>query len=295
MTRRITASERAALLLAAGALSTWFCLSREFHAAGLMTAVAHVAALGMWAVHLRRAGLGAAWVFPAAAGLAILLTQSPSGRLDAPGLGEAIFLYALLSLFSAYERQPGLQAIATAALLMSAGILTKPPVAICCVLVGLTFFLLHRRRTQSGMLGFALLMFTPMMLCVASAGVLAFLTGGPLVAAAAAASSPAPALERGAAGPVWLVFPAVVLGWRYVTRRTTASDIAFGLLLTGGAALSCFPRMPQPLRPIDLFYLSVGGAAALVVQTVTQRGQAQTPEFARLGRTPGSRSSRAGE
>jgi hypothetical protein len=285
MTRRITESERAALLLAAGALSAWICISRGFHAAGLMTAVAHAAALAMWAVHLRRAGLGAAWAFPAAAGLATLLTQSPSGRLDAPALGEAIFLYALLSLFSAYERQPGLQAIATAALLMSAGILTKPPVAICCVLVGLTFFLLQRRRTQSGVLGFALLMFTPMTLCVASAGVLAFLTGGPLLGAAAAAS-PAPALERGAAGPVWLVFPAAVLGWRYVTRRTAASDIAFGLLLTGGAALSCFPRMPQPLRPIDLFYLSAGGAAALFVQTMTKRGQAQTA---------GSRSSRAGE
>lgn len=225
---------------------------------------AHVVALAAWACHLRVLAVPRLWVLAAVIGLGALLGSGPAAGLDLTALGESIFLYVLLSLFAAYDRQPGLQAIAAVALLMSAGILTKPPVAISCVLAGLTFFWQHRRKTQSGAFGFALLMFTPMTLCLLSAGLLAFLTGSPL----SASIRDTPVLSQTApAGRLWLIFPAGVILWRMAARRTAAPDIAFVLLLAAGATLSFFPWMPWPLQEIDLFYLAIGGAAALFAQS----------------------------
>jgi hypothetical protein len=238
--------------------------------------IAHVAALTFWAVRLRKSGLAVSWTSVTLFGLTSAFAANPSGRLDIGALGEAVFLYLLLSLFSAYDRQPGLQALASAALLLSAGVLTKPPVAISCLLVSLGFFLLHRRKSVNGTLSFALLMFTPVTLCAATAALLAFLTRG---AIGAPVLVPGGSLfQRGffstshlgafsaplSAGLAihWLAFPVAVVLYRLCIRRTDACDVAFGFMLTAGAVLSFFPHMPEPLHRGDMFYLALGGAAA---------------------------------
>jgi hypothetical protein len=40
---------------------------------------------------------------------------------------------------------------------------------------------------------------------------------------------------------------------------------------TAAAILSLFPHMPEPLHRIDMFYLALGGAAALRVQSAPRR------------------------
>lgn len=284
MMRKFSCRELAVFLLTGGAPLAWVYLrGQPFAWFTVWIAGAHLLALVLWAFHLRRSGLRLVWALPAVFGLGMLLTAGPSGSLDSTGLEEAVFLYILISLFSAYDREPRLQALAAAALLMSAGILTKPPVAISCVLVGLTFFLLHRRQTLAGTLGFALLMFTPMTLCVICAGMLTFLTGGLLGAAAIAPSLPDPPPPHAGTGMNWLILPVAVVFWRVFSGRSASSDIAFVFLLTAAPLLSLFPQMPQPLHRVDLFYLSVGGAAALLAQSPGNRRETVLSRPGNLG------------
>lgn len=232
----------------------------------------HLVTIVLWGFHLRTSGLRLGWSLIAVFALGSLFAAQPVGRLDISALGEGVFLYVLLWLFSEYDQQPGLQAIAAAALLMSAGVLTKPPIAISCVLVGLTFFLAHRWRKQSGSLDLAFLMFTPATLCIVSTGILAFFSGGVLGASVLVQYSQLwPASRPDRSGMAWLMFPAAVVVYRLHARRMAASDIAFGLTLITVSVLSFLPHMPQPLHRIDIFYLSSGGAATLLAQPPPKR------------------------
>ena len=69
----------------------------------------------------------------------------------------------------------------------------------------------------------------------------------------------------------WLAFPAAVVLYRISISRTAACDVAFGFMLAAAAILSLFPHMPEPLHRIDMFYLALGGAAALLVQSPPRR------------------------
>jgi hypothetical protein len=69
----------------------------------------------------------------------------------------------------------------------------------------------------------------------------------------------------------WLAFPAAVVLYRISISRTAACDVAFGFMLAAAAILSLFPHMPEPLHRIDMFYLALGGAAALRVQSAPRR------------------------
>jgi hypothetical protein len=247
--------------------------------------IVHAVALTFWAVRLRYAGLGLGWASLTLLGLSSAFATNPSGRLDTSAMGEAVFLFLLLSLFSAYDRQPGLQALAGAALLLSAGVLTKPPIAISCLLVSLAFFAIYWHRTRSGAFSFALLMFTPVTLCAASAGLIAFLTRGTLNApvlvpvgslfqTGLSAPTYAQLLSAHLSGGTamrWLALPAAVVLYRLSINRTAACDVAFGFILTAAAVLSLFPQMPDPLHRVDMFYLALGGTAALLVQSPPQR------------------------
>jgi transposase-like protein len=67
-----------------------------------------------------------------------------------------------------------------------------------------------------------------------------------------------------------LAFPAAVVLYRISISRTAACDVAFGFMLAAAAILSFFPHMPEPLHRIDMFYLALGGAAALRVQSANK-------------------------
>lgn len=236
--------------------------------------LAHVGALAVWAFCLRRSGLPAVWASVAVFGLASVFVTSSFG-MDASALGEAVFLYMLLSLLAAYDKQPNLQAIAASALLISGGILTKPPVAIACVLISIMFFLLHCRRTSSGSLGFALLMFTPAVLCAVSASFLAVVTGGALSASAVVQGAVTPRPESSVMSMWWLLFPASVVALRVCLRRASACDAALGFMLLGTLFLSSFPGIPHHIQPIDSFYLALGGGAALLAHTPAESSLAR--------------------
>jgi hypothetical protein len=248
-----------------------------------LAVLVHVTALSCWGYRLWRSGLRLLWASATVFGVACAFATNPLRRLDTAALGEAVFLYVLLSLFAAYDRQPGLQALASAALLLSAGVLTKPPIAISCLLLSVAFFFLHRRRERGGSLGFALLMFTPAALCIASASLLTLLTRGAMGAPVPAGSllqaglfsevysGPGPASLPEGLGIRWLVFPVAVVLYRFWIHRISACDIAFAFMLGAVAALSVIPHMPEPLHRMEIVYLGLGGAAALLAQTPPKR------------------------
>jgi len=119
--------------------------------------------------------------------------------------------------------------------------------------------------------GFALLIFTPSALCLASAALLTALTRGALGAGALATGGFFGVAHHGATaghpGLRWLAFPLVVAAYRLWTRKASACDLAFVLMLAGVAILSVVPNMPAPLHHMEIVYLAMGGATALLGQS----------------------------
>ncbi len=188
-----------------------------------------------------------------------------------PKLGEGLFVYLVVWVLAAYHRQPGLQATATAALLLSAGFLAKPPVAISCALLSVAFFLFHV-RTITHPLGFGLLLFTPAILCAAGAVGFTLLTAGRLLAGASAIPAALPDQH------IWrylFLLPVATLSYRIVRRRFGEPDLAYLAMACAGSLLCQIHWPADGLSLDDLFFIAAGGAAALLVAPVSQA--AQTP------------------
>src|SRR5260370_27364977 len=128
-------------------------------AAGLSFTAALCLLFSLWIFHLECAGVHRALSFAALTLLSAQVHFAPHSLYDAAVLGEGLFVYLVVWVLASYHRQPGLQATATAALLLSAGILAKPPIAISCAVLSLAFFLAHMRSTAHPV-GFGLLLFT---------------------------------------------------------------------------------------------------------------------------------------
>lgn len=227
--------------------------------------------LSLWAFHLETAGVHRAVSLAALAILSSQLHFAPHSLFGVAELGEGLFVYLVVWVLAAYHRQPGLQATATAALLLSAGFLAKPPVAISCALLSVAFFLFHV-RTITHPLGFGLLLFTPAILCAAGAVGFTLLTAGRLLAGASAIPAAPPDQH------IWrylFLLPVATLSYRIVRRRFGEPDLAYLAMACAGSLLCQIHWPADGLSLDDLFFIAAGGAAALLVAPVSQA--AQTP------------------
>jgi hypothetical protein len=142
-----------------------------------------IAAAALWSLRLRFGGLGWPWAASFSALLVSQIALTALQHLDAPpfiwlaALGCGLFVYALVWVSSMHEQNAGLQAIATIALLLSLGVMSKPALAMACLLVSGGLFIANRHRF-GGPLGSALLFFTPTALCFTAVVVVDFLTDG---------------------------------------------------------------------------------------------------------------------
>jgi hypothetical protein len=169
-------------------------------------------------------------------------------------------------MFTAYRRQPGLQPVATMALVICAAALANPTVGIGCATLALASFALNPHQAVGGRFGFALLLFTPATLCVLATVALGFLGMGTLMAyplAAQPTSFPAapPSLDTAVLARQFLI-SIVILGIRIATRRTGASDLA--LLLMMFAAVGATQLLPTYCDLSGVWLMSLGGAAFLL-------------------------------
>jgi hypothetical protein len=212
-----------------------------------------------------------------AAALAELLGLSPliqiSPTLTLRGLGGAVFVYLVLWVFATYEREPGLQPVATAALIMAAGVLCQPALALACLLLSITFFLLNWRRRLGRSMHFALLLFTPTFLFFTAAVGLAMLTNGRLMASPLASFSReqwtvwhmagwSGLVHFASTGP--LLFPAAILAMRVAGRRCGSTDLAYCLLIAMVAGLALVGWIRNPYTVSEVCLMTTAGAAALL-------------------------------
>jgi hypothetical protein len=235
-------------------------------AAHFRFAVALCVLLSLWHVHLERSGVSRAVSLAALALLAWQIHSAPHSLYDSAALGGGLFVYLTVWVLAAYDRQPGLQSLAGAALLLSAGVLAKPAIAISCAILSLALFAAHVRSTANR-LGFGLLLFTPALLC--SLGVLAF---GLMTAGTLRANPFFPHVSAGAAdnAHIWrylFFLPVAAVAFRAIRRRFRGPDLAYLAMLAMGSVI-CLTRWPQDALSLeDLFFIAAGGAAALLANT----------------------------
>jgi len=236
-----------------------------------------IAVCFLWSLHLRVAGLGALWSLVYAgllAGSCVLSSarvanQSLPRWLEAIGCG--LFVYALLWVIRMHEEESGLQALASAALVLSIGMLAKPAVLMVSILLSLLFFFEDRRVAGSVGRTF-LLLFTPLLLCFSSLIVLSLLYYGNLVGlwwiGALGARPPVLEVRSGAPAlwPVWIGL--AVLLCRALAGRWARPDVGYVGLAVALPAMGTLKWIPGAVSRVDFAVMLVCGAAGLLAQDV---------------------------
>ncbi len=240
----------------------------------VMTGVLIVISSSLWFLHLQSVGMPQSWNILFSTFLAgqsvVWLCSHPVSEIAAwqRALGCAAFAYAMLWVFELHESESGLRSLATAALLLSIGILAKPPLLICCALLTVAVFF-DDRRQRGGLLYSALLLLTPVFLCTIGVVVLRALAVEGLARLDWTIDP-----SRFDAAPLhlhslpWqlpaLPFCGAVLAIRLFSRKSGSADLAFLLLLVVLPTLGMAPWMPRPMLPLDITMTMKWGAACLL-------------------------------
>jgi len=258
--------------------SSWGEL-RCTHRVLVMLSTAGVVVLGgLWHLHLNACGRREVWLaaLPPMLSLqlacVILVTSAASVAAWLSAMGSGIFVYFMLWTLAAYERERGLQPLASGALLLSGGIITKPAVALTCLLLSLILFLLRGRRHDAGLKGFALLLFTPAVLTVISVVILFSVAGGQLgglLAIPLAWRAHGTYVGWGgdpilaAAVRSGIAFSLAVTLSRILDHTAGISDVAYGALLVILLATARAQCLPIPVGGADLAMITYAGGAVL--------------------------------
>ena len=233
-----------------------------------------VCACSFWFFHLQAGGLPAGWaaIFASlvTAQSLVWLWRRPATDFFAwmAAFGCGAFGYAMLWVFKSREREPGLRSLATAALLLSIGILAKPPLLICCALLSIIVFFDERRRV-GGMFHFELLLLTPVVLSLMTIGVLhAFGFDDRLGLSWIAwkrSSPPAASLLAWLADELpalWLCLAACLS--RLVARKTCITDLALLFIMIFLITLGRSHWMPEAVTSLDISMILGWSAASLL-------------------------------
>lgn len=232
-----------------------------------------LALCALWARHLLAAGMGGVWSLLYAGLLAAACILSLPEPMTHPlwvwlhAFGCGIFLYAMLWAFGLYEQKGGLQAVATAALVLSFGVLAKPPLLVLCVLF-CAIFLFPERRLAGGPGKLFLLLFTPLLLCLLSLALLGILYHGGILKSWWAVALPVQAARldfSSSLHDLWpLAFGLVTLLGRLIAGKSGRPDLLYlstAILLPD---LRLAPWIPAQLCPLDFSIMLVCGAACLL-------------------------------
>ena len=238
--------------------------------------VSLICLLLVWHLHLARSS--SRWLIST---VAVSVTAwEVSTRLDRLNssfqFDAAILAYLAVWTFAAHQRKPGLQPVATLALVTCAAVLASPTVAVGCLILALGSFALHRHQALGGRFGFALLLFTPATLCTLAIFLLGLLGAGNLVAYPLSEQlgmhpSVVPFSIASALSGELLV-PAVILAARLVSRRAGASDVLF-LLMMVAATLST-QLLPALCNLRAVWLMSLGVSGYLLCDALTNRAKA---------------------
>jgi hypothetical protein len=241
------------------------------------TWTAMVVAVGIsacWCAHLNSAGLRQGWGVAAAAVLLLLLAKPwlrESGDLRSwlGTLGCGLFVYAMIWVYAAHEREPGLQPLATAALVLSIGVVAKPAVVAGCACLSLAVFI-DQRREVGGWWRSTLLLLTPVLLCAGFLGILNSLWAGGLVSMMWGSNSPELTGARlwsltdlaGVAHILWL--PLGVLAGQLLEGKAPKTALAYLFLAAFASAVGTAQWMPHRLSVEDVAIVVIAGGCSLL-------------------------------
>lgn len=229
----------------------------------------------LWWAHLEVAGLHRLWGMGAASML-LLFVAGPwlgeAGDLRAwlSMLGCGLFVYAMVWIYASHEREPGLQPLATSALVLSIGVLAKPAVVAGCACLSMAVFI-DERRHVGGWWRSTLLILTPVFLCAGLLGVLNTLWAGGLVQLIWGTSVPQSAegsrfwsMAAFAREAQILFFPVGILGSQLLEGRTRKTALAYLFLIAFAATIGTASWMPHRLTVEDLSMIVLAGACSLL-------------------------------
>jgi len=233
------------------------------------TAIKIAVVLGLcslWHFHLSH--IGSPWYL----NLVVVLVTAweLSTRID-PARGVllltgCVFAYLTIWMFAAYQRQPGLQPVATIALVICAAILLNPTVAFSCAVLALGFFVLNPHKAVGGRFGYAFLLFTPASLCISAIVVLAFLGSGNLMAYASSAPAPSqpdtPFMLHVFVLSSEFLIPITILVARVIARRASGVDLVVVLLVF--VAIMSTKWLPAYCDRSGVWLMGLGGSAFLL-------------------------------
>lgn len=236
-------------------------------------------ALLLWQAHL--ALDSSRWVFSLAA-VSIAAWEISTRLHDLTSSLQLLGLplaYVALWTYSAYDRNPGLQPVATMALVTCAAVLANPTVAIGCTVLAIGSFALHRHQAFGGRLGFAFLLFTPATLCVFAVLMLGFLGAGNL-GAYPLASRTGLQPETGIPFDWWVVasgqalLPVAILCARAVSRRVGSADLLFVLML----AIPALGKLwfPTLCNLTGVWLMALGGSAFLLTSALDREAKMES-------------------
>lgn len=121
-----------------------------------------------WQCHLERASLPLKWSGPLAVAVTALvldITLEIPAHLRAGALLSGLLLYAMIWALEAQDSRRRLQAVASIALLMPFALFTRPAILVAAVFLSL-IAMLGCGRKYGGYLQAAMLVFTPVVLCI---------------------------------------------------------------------------------------------------------------------------------
>jgi hypothetical protein len=225
-------------------------------------------------MHLEMAGLRRGWGMGAASLLLLLLAgpwlrETENLRSWLGALGCGLFVYAMIWVYAAHEREPGLQPLATAALVLSIGVMAKPAVVAGCVSLSLVLFI-DQRRHVGGWWRSLLLLLTPVFLCAGLLAILNSLWAGGLTNLMWDARVPG-----GMGATLWsftgfageahlLCVPLALLVSELLEGKARRTVLAYLFLIMFVGAIGTAAWMPYPLSLADLTMVVVAGGCALL-------------------------------
>lgn len=237
-----------------------------------------------WCVHLRDGGLPHGWSLTLGV-LAIGIVMAEFQHIFMGGLGacwsamgSGLFVYLMVWIFGMHEREKGLQALATAALALSVGILARPPVILGCVLLSVILFV-DERRSWGSSFSSLLLLITPVLLCAVLLGFLNFFWrdgvlhtlwnyGNLRTGAAVDGDNRFSALLIRETAT--FIFVIGVLAARLLERRAGKADLALVFMVLTLSTVGVRAWMPGRLSVDDVrLVLTCGGASLLALKPPT--------------------------
>lgn len=238
-----------------------------------LVAVSIFAAAVLWHQHLLAEGINRFWsllfavLLAGASVLSVLQHEDQTLPEWLHAFGCGVFLYAMLWAFNMYEREKGLPAIASAALVLSMGVLAKPSVLFLCAMFCFVFFA-RERRLAGGFGNLFLLVFTPLFLCIFSLILFNFLYSGGLAGLWWIAAPPTKneSFQMSSDPLNWwpVAFGATALLCRLFTSRASRPDLAYLIILIVLLDFRLVPWIPGQPSALDLSVMLVCGAACLV-------------------------------